>query len=249
MSNDLIIQDNQEVIEKLVLDGDLSRMSQPQKVKYYNAFCKALGLNPLTQPFAIIKFQGKERLYAQKDCTEQLRKLHGVSITEITTASLNDVFIVTAKAIDKSGKTDCSTGAVNIKGLAGDNLANALMKAETKAKRRVTLSICGLGILDESETDTIKGHTLYTSDEMQQAEVKVEDAPDESEKELLRQMVHTSTLSQEKKQETLDYIDTITNYKKYEALQLKLEDVQIGYDEVPNPNHKDINKKLKSVQS
>ena len=31
------------------------------------------------------------------------------------------------------------------------------MKAETKAKRRVTLSICGLGILDESETDTMPG--------------------------------------------------------------------------------------------
>jgi hypothetical protein len=29
------------------------------------------------------------------------------------------------------------------------------MKAESKAKRRVTLSICGLGMLDESETDTI----------------------------------------------------------------------------------------------
>jgi hypothetical protein len=96
-------------------------------------------------------------LYAAKDCTEQLRKIHGVSITDISTTSLNDVFIVTAKALDKQGKTDCSTGAVNIKGLTGDNLANALMKAETKAKRRVTLSICGLGILDETETDTMPG--------------------------------------------------------------------------------------------
>src|SRR5690606_24912460 len=34
-------------------------------------------------------------------------------------------------------------------------LANAYMKAETKAKRRVTLSICGLGWLDETETETI----------------------------------------------------------------------------------------------
>ncbi|BEJ60493.1 hypothetical protein B10172_05150 [Campylobacter jejuni] len=30
------------------------------------------------------------------------------------------------------------------------------MKAITKAKRRVTLSICGLGMLDESELETIK---------------------------------------------------------------------------------------------
>ncbi|EOV0478051.1 hypothetical protein ACOIM4_001927, partial [Campylobacter coli] len=45
------------------------------------------------------------------------------------------------------------TGALNIKNLGGDNLANAIMKAITKAKRRVTLSICGLGMLDESELD------------------------------------------------------------------------------------------------
>jgi len=35
------------------------------------------------------------------------------------------------------------------------NFGNALMKAVTKAKRRVTLSICGLGMLDETEVETI----------------------------------------------------------------------------------------------
>ena len=156
MANELIKKEG-ELIQRLVLDGDISRMSQEQKVLYYNQFCNSLGINPLTQPFQIIKFQGKERLYATKDCTEQLRKIHGVSITDISSTTVNDVFIVTAKAKDKEEKTDCSTGAVNIKGLSGDALANALMKAETKAKRRVTLSICGLGILDESETDTMPG--------------------------------------------------------------------------------------------
>jgi hypothetical protein len=156
MANELIKKEG-ELIQRLVLDGDISRMSQEQKVLYYHQFCNSLGINPLTQPFQIIKFQGKERLYATKDCTEQLRKIHGVSITDISSTTVNDVFIVTAKAKDKDEKTDCSTGAVNIKGLSGDALANALMKAETKAKRRVTLSICGLGILDESETDTMPG--------------------------------------------------------------------------------------------
>lgn len=157
-----IIQSNKDVIQKLVLDGDLSKMNPEQKVLYYNHFCEALGLNPLTQPFQLITFQGKQRMYATKDCTEQLRKIHGVSITDIVTNELHGVYVVTAKAKDKEGKTDAATGVVNIEGLKGDALANALMKAETKAKRRVTLSICGLGILDESETDTIKDH--YTED-------------------------------------------------------------------------------------
>jgi hypothetical protein len=53
------------------------------------------------------------------------------------------------------GRTDEATGAVSLAGLSGTNLANSLMRAETKAKRRVTLSICGLGWLDESEVDSV----------------------------------------------------------------------------------------------
>lgn len=37
----------------------------------------------------------------------------------------------------------------------GDARANAIMKAITKAKRRATLSLCGLGMLDETEIETI----------------------------------------------------------------------------------------------
>lgn len=157
--NEIIKQDqqHQEIVQKLVLDGDLSKMNPNQKVEYYNRFCQSLGLNPLTQPFQLLTFQGKQRLYATKDCTEQLRKLHGVSITDIKTDNLNGVFVVTVKAADKKGKTDAATGVVAIEGLKGETLANAIMKAETKAKRRVTLSICGLGILDESETETMRG--------------------------------------------------------------------------------------------
>ena len=59
MSNELIKKEG-ELIQRLVLDGDISRMSQEQKVLYYNQFCNSLGINPLTQPFQIIKFQGKE---------------------------------------------------------------------------------------------------------------------------------------------------------------------------------------------
>lgn len=160
MENNLTVTDqvSPEIIQSLVLNGDLSKMNQQQKVDYYNHFCQSLGLNPLTQPFQILKMNGKEILYARKDCTEQLRKIYAVSITELTSQELKGVFVVTAKAVDKTGKTDAATGAVNIEGLKGEALANALMKAETKAKRRVTLSICGLGMLDESELETMPTH-------------------------------------------------------------------------------------------
>jgi hypothetical protein len=50
---------------------------------------------------------------------------------------------------------DAATGAVSIGTLKGEAKANAIMKAETKAKRRVTLSISGMGWTDESEVDSI----------------------------------------------------------------------------------------------
>jgi hypothetical protein len=144
-----------KIIEQVLLEGDLSRLSVEQRVAYYNRVCETLGLNPLTQPFKYLTLQGKLKLYALKDATEQLRKIHGVSITELSSQRLDDVFVVTAKAQDKAGRTDAATGAVPIGNLKGENLANALMKAETKAKRRATLSICGLGMLDETEAEPL----------------------------------------------------------------------------------------------
>ena len=143
------------VVENVVLHGDLSGLGPKERINYYNQLCEYLGLSPVTQPFKIIKLQGKDTLYATKDATEQLRKKWAVSVDDISTAKVEDVYIVTVKGHDAKGRTDTATGVVTIGGLKGDNLANALMKAETKAKRRFTLSICGLGVLDETEIETI----------------------------------------------------------------------------------------------
>ena len=143
-------------IEQVLLGGDLSKLNPQERLNYYNAVCASLGLNPLTQPFAYIVLNGKLQLYAKKDCTEQLRKIHGVSITKVDPRQIGDLLVVVAEAADREGRTDSSTGAVNTAGLKGENLANAMMKAETKSKRRVTLSLCGLGMLDETEVDTLR---------------------------------------------------------------------------------------------
>ena len=143
------------VMESVIVKGELDKLTPNERSSYYNNLCKSLGLNPFTTPFEYITLKGKLKLYAKKDATEQLRKINGVSITDLIENEREGVFIVTAKAIDKDGRTDSAKGAVSIQGLKGDDLANAIMKAETKAKRRVTLSICGLGFLDETEVETI----------------------------------------------------------------------------------------------
>lgn len=154
-TTELSLCNQAEIVEKALIGGDLSKLSAGERTNYYLRVCESLGLNPMTQPFQFIILNGKLTLYAKKDCTEQLRKAQRVSLSIIDRQRLEDVYIVTAKAYLPDGRTDESTGVVSIGSLKGDSLANALMKAETKAKRRVTLSICGLGMLDESETETI----------------------------------------------------------------------------------------------
>ncbi len=154
-------QDYAAIVERVLATGDLAKLSSAERINYYNAICRSVGLNPLTQPLQYISLQGKLTLYVRRDGTDQLRKIHNVSIQIVSREHINDVYIVTAKATTKEGRTDESIGAVSIGKLAGDVLCNAIMKAETKAKRRVTLSVCGLGFLDESEIETIPDVVLH----------------------------------------------------------------------------------------
>jgi hypothetical protein len=142
-------------LEKVLITGDLSSLSSHERTVYYTTLCKSLALNPLTKPFDYITLNGKLTLYAKRDCTEQLRKINSVSIAISSREVSEDCYIVTAKATDGTGRTDESIGAVSISNLKGEARSNAMMKAETKAKRRVTLSICGMGMLDEVEVSSI----------------------------------------------------------------------------------------------
>ena len=162
MSTDLEIA-RANVLEKVVIEGDLSVLKPADRVMYYRTVCESVGLNPFTKPFEYIKLNNKLTLYAKRDATDQLRKIHGISVQIVARENVGDVYVVTARATDMTGRTDESVGAVPLKGLQGEALANAFMKAETKAKRRVTLSIAGLGMLDETEATTIPGAQVIDS--------------------------------------------------------------------------------------
>lgn len=144
------------VYEQALIGGDLAALSNEQRMGLYLKTCESVGLNPLTKPFEYLRLQGKTILYTKKDATEQLRKIHGVSLS-LERIDIPGCVAFRATAVDKTGRKDEEVGAVACDNLKGDALANAVMKASTKAKRRVTLSICGLGFLDESELDTVKG--------------------------------------------------------------------------------------------
>ena len=165
-------QDQQaSIANQLILQGDLSKLSANDKVRYYNGYCERMGLDPFTKPFDILRLNGKEVLYCTRSGTQQLNKLHKVShlITSRDTNAEAGVYIVTSKASLPDGRCTESIGAVNIAGLKGEMYANAIMKAETKAKRRATLDLLGLGVLDESEAESIPNASTVALNTMVEA--------------------------------------------------------------------------------
>lgn len=148
---------DQETMLALVGNGDTSKLSAERKIAYYNARCTAAGLDPRTQPFQFVKLQGGEKLYATKTATDQLAGIHGCRTEIVSQATEQGVRVVTVRVTARDGRQTEEIGAVPVEGLKGEALANAMMKALTKAKRRAVLSVCGLGMLDETEVETIAG--------------------------------------------------------------------------------------------
>lgn len=169
-SQDLVPADPSLGAMSSALAGDLSRLSETDKLKFVGALCEMTGLNPLSKPFDWIVLNGKLTLYANKGCAEQLRKIHKVTVEILERKTEFGVHIVRVKATDATGRIDESIGAVPFdEKMAPEMKANMFMKAETKAKRRVSLSICSLGMVDESELDQIKNITPVTARVNEQA--------------------------------------------------------------------------------
>lgn len=185
MANELVTKMDDSAIEQVLIGGDLSKLTPAQRVQYYKRTCESLGLNPLTRPFDYITLKSKEgaklTLYAKKDATDQLRNIHHVSIDDVDIQESEKSFLVKVKGHDETGRSDVEIGVVNKVDMFGD-LANVQMKAVTKAKRRLTLSLCGLGWLDETEIETIpdaKPVAVAESGEIVDGESKQIPAPGE----------------------------------------------------------------------
>ena len=145
-------------LEKAAVMGDLSELKPMERLHYYHGLCQSLGLNPLSKPFDYIRLNGKLTLYAKKDATDQLRARRGISITSCERDTSDPDFATwIVQGTDGAGRTDMELGSVSIAGLKAEAKANAIMKALTKAKRRLTLSLSGLGMLDESELASAGG--------------------------------------------------------------------------------------------
>ena len=128
------------MLENVQVNGDQSKQKAGQRLDYYRPVCQSMGVNPISSPVDYITLNGKLTLYAKKDATDQLRKIHAVSIDDIDINEDKDGFTVKVKGHDNTGRSDVEIGCVAKSEMKG-NVQNTKMKAVTKAKRRLTLSL------------------------------------------------------------------------------------------------------------
>lgn len=221
-----------DIINSLILTGDMSKLTSGQQTQYYNAVCQSIGINPLTQPFAIIVLNGKKILYATKGCTQQLSDSRKIT-TEITDRkTVDSVYVVSCKASMPDGRKTDDDGIVAIVGLKGVELANAMMKAVTKAKRRAVLALCGLGMPDESEVEDIT-HSSVQIDPNKSRVEQVIDAHIEAE------VVHDAKNDINPKEIEKTDVKSNTKAKNTKESSKKVDDGNVGA-KLPQDHHQVI---------
>ena len=73
------------------------------------------------------------------------------------------------------------------------------------------------------------------------------DDPTSEEKYLLHKLLNSSDLSEEEMEKAKKSIETCADYDTYQKIQFRLEDRQLPFDRIPNPNQKDISKHVKNL--
>jgi len=158
-----------KIIEKInSKNGDLSILNENERMIYYNYMCDKIGLDPATRPFDFINLDGKIILYATKSCSDQLRLKHEISTESIEVYFHNNIVYCKATIVDKNGRKECAIGSEFLEPDKKLNAADKIMKAETKAKRRATLSMFAISVLDETEIYSIQNQSISYNNQTSQ---------------------------------------------------------------------------------
>lgn len=182
MSDTPAVVPSDATIADLLQTGDVSTLAPEQRGRYLSKLCETFGLNPFSRPFDFITVKGQDGkartiLYANRVASDQLRFNHHIESEVVYAGPLRigdlirqDVYCVELDMKlplpDDSGpkyRVERAVGCVGIGTYQGDKpilltgeaMANAIMKCYTKALRRGTLSIVGLGFPDETEVADI----------------------------------------------------------------------------------------------
>lgn len=136
----------------------LGDLTEAQREEYKINACEYFDLPPELNLLEFIWMDSGDgsrtlALYARKGATDMLRSSRGICVDTMKETIGADFIMFTATGHDKTGRVDVAVGAADTKGRSGKYLTNAIMTAQTRASRRLTLQFVGGGLLDESEVE------------------------------------------------------------------------------------------------
>lgn len=159
------IEDYQQLTAKdyqnILINKDLASLPIDKQTSFMLQSCEHLGINPLVRPFEILKFQGKAVLYLTASGCENLASQFSISF-KILKKEIDHVSGTASIEIEgtipamngKPERKDVSTAYITIGShslkdqtfttLKGLDFANAMMKLETKARRRLIIRMAGI---------------------------------------------------------------------------------------------------------
>jgi hypothetical protein len=155
-------------IADFLITGNLASFSKEKQIELMVNICKEVGVSPILRPLQLINFQGKSIWYLSASGAEAIAAKLGIIIETLEEKELTDkcVAMIRVKGTLPNGRTDTATaylsiGSANLKGevttLKGEAYANAMMKLESKARRRLIVRLAGLKdeyVPEESEIET-----------------------------------------------------------------------------------------------
>lgn len=160
------------MLDKYELVSDYSKLSAAEREEFIRSVCadlnipvglRLIGFAWMNQP------DGSRSMvpYAKRGATDRIRAKHSVSLYDLVRVEIDGCVAFKAYGQDGQGRKEVAIGAAPApSSTKGEAFASAVMTAETRAGRRLTLKFAGLGLLDESEISAANGEIIETKSEV-----------------------------------------------------------------------------------
>ena len=143
---------------------NIEKLTDEERAAYLAKVSEFMGLPPEMNALDMLWVSDEETglkkyvPYARKGTTDILREIHGIKVLSMEQHDGPSYVSFKATGVNPDGRQEVAVGAHGTDGLRGEKLAAAVMTAETRAGRRLTLKFVGAGILDESEVGAVTGN-------------------------------------------------------------------------------------------
>jgi hypothetical protein len=155
------------VVEQLIR-GDVSSVPREALLRYVFTFCERVGISPLAVPFSLMKTQRGMQLVANRNFYDAVASKYTVSRECVGEGFFEGtkLYFTRYRATTPDGRVTEDMALVDTAGLNGNDLANAIMKAHTKGRNRVTRAHLGFPFPDETEAETVPGASVVSINEV-----------------------------------------------------------------------------------